>query len=462
VNRRALLLPALGLGILVLVGLGLATRPAGSFGSLPLLAAYHYIACAIAAGLCYAAAILLVRTGAGGRTAPGWHLGAVLLVAVLARLMVLAAPPLISTDLYRYVWDGKVQAAGINPYAYIPNDPALIPLRDAGSGATAIYPNINRVDSAPTIYPPAAQGLFALIGLTVPSIWTVKAAMLAFDLLTMGLLLRLLRVAGRPAVSVLIWAWNPLVIWEFAGAGHIDAAALAASALAMLMVVRGHRVRGGIALGFAVLFKLLPAALFPALWRRWDWRVPVGAAVVILVGYGAYASAGWRVFGYLPGYAAEEGLDGGGFLLLRLVALVTPVPSWAGAAYAGLSLVLLAGLAALVALPARLPTSAASRADVIAGGSLVLSGGLLAVLSPHYPWYLTMLVLPSVLVPTWSALWLTIAAPLLYLDHGHDQVLWPALVFLPALPLLAIDLFAPQAKRRGLAQSPRLPVVGDI
>ncbi len=446
----------LGLGVVALVFLGLRAQPPGSFGSLTLTDARFYIGCALGAGVLYAAAVGVVRKW----RVPGWTLPVVLLLGLVARLAVLAAPPIISTDIYRYVWDGRVQAAGINPYSYLPSDPALLALRDTAPGATAIYPNINRVDSAPTIYPPAAQMLFALIGLTLPSIWTVKAVMLGFDLLTTLVALLLLRAAARPSAQVLVWAWNPLVIWEFAGAGHIDAAALAASALAMLAVVRGRRAWGGLALGVAVLFKLLPAALFPALWRRWDWRVPVMAAVVILAGYGVYASVGLRVFGYLPGYASEEGLDGGGFLLLRLLALWVPVPAWAGAVYAVAALALLAGLAALVALPARLPTSASGRAEAVAGGALVLSGALIAVLSPHYPWYMTMLVLPAVLVPAWSALWLTIAGPLLYLDHGHGQVLWPALVFLPALPLLLIDLYAPQAAPK--ADPRALPADGGL
>ena len=430
-------LVACGLGVLALVGAGRLAQPAGAFGSLGLADARWYVGCALAAGMFYAAAAWLVQ----GRRWPWWMLWIVVGLGVAARVVVLVSPPVLSTDLYRYVWDGRVQAAGINPYRYIPADPALAPLRDAGSGAAAIYPNINRVDSAPTIYPPAAQGLFALIGLAAPSIWTVKAVMLGFDLVVMAAALALLRIAGRPDAQVLVWAWNPLVIWEFAGAGHIDAAALAASALAMLAAVRLRAGWTGLWLGLAVLLKLLPAALFPALWRRWDWRVPVVAAGIIVAGYAAYASAGWRVSGYLPGYAAEEGLDGGGFLLVRLLRLVAPPPGWTGLAYGVAALLLLAGLAAWVAFRGW-PRDEAARAFVIARGALVLSGAVVAVLSPHYPWYMAALVLPAVLVPAWSVVWVTVAAPLLYLDHGHDEVLYPALVFLPALLLLLPDIYS--------------------
>ena len=83
--------------------------------------------------------------------------GLILIVAmaVAMRLLVVGEEPLLSTDIYRYVWDGRVQAAGINPYAFVPADDALKSLRDA-----AIYPNINRADYAVTAYPPVAQMFF--------------------------------------------------------------------------------------------------------------------------------------------------------------------------------------------------------------------------------------------------------------------------------------------------------------
>ena len=84
-----------------------------------------------------------------------WTLRIVLLIALAVRLIALIAPPFLSTDIYRYVWDGLVQGAGINPFRYIPADSHLAFLRDAN-----IYPNINRRDYAHTIYPPGSQLIF--------------------------------------------------------------------------------------------------------------------------------------------------------------------------------------------------------------------------------------------------------------------------------------------------------------
>ena len=432
-------LALLGTALLLCIGSGLFAPDAGSFRNLGRPETLRYIAAALAAGAFYAAAVHLART----RALPLWALPAILVIGLAARLLVLAGPPFMSTDLYRYVWDGRVQAAGINPYVHMPAAPEVSFLRDPGAGPTAIFDNINRPDTAVTIYPPAAQALFALIGVTAPSIWTIKAAMLAFDLLATLAAIGLIRLARLPDAFVLIWFWNPLVIWEFANAGHIDAAAVAFSALALFAAMRARPALAGAALAVAVLFKLLPAALFPAIWRPrqpgLDWRVPIAAAAVIVLAYACYASAGWRVFGYLPGYAAEEGLGGSGFLLLRLAESLGRLPGWAGRAYLGCAGLVLAGLAAWVAFRPR-PAEIAARTRAIGRDSLILSAALLAILSPHYPWYLTMLILPAVICPAWSALWPTVAGPLLYLDYGLDEVVWPAIVFLPTLLLLIVDL----------------------
>jgi len=439
---RIVVLALLGLLIVAMVAGGLLQRGAGDLGSMDRGRTMTYVGFTAGAGLFYAAAVLLTWGPALARPA----LWIVLAAAACMRVLTVTSPPLLSTDLYRYVWDGRVQAAGINPYVHLPADPRLAELRDAGTGPVAIYSNINRADTAPTIYPPAAQAIFAAIGLAWPTIWGVKAVMLAFDALAIAAALLLLRVARLPLARVLIYAWNPLPVWEFAGGGHIDAAALALSALAVLAAVRRRPAWAGAALALAVLCKLLPAALFPALWRRWDCRTPLTCAAVIAAGYACYAGAGWRVLGYLPGYASEEGLDsGGGFFLLRLLSLLGPLPRWAGPAYLGVALAGLLALAAWVALRAPLPADPAARAIAIAHDALWLSTAVVAALSPHYPWYFTALTIPSVLVPVPSVLWLTLAAPVLYLDHGLGDVAAPTIVFVPFVVLLARELLRRRA-----------------
>ena len=100
----------------------------------------------VLAGVAYLAAVFAVLRPHQSSRRAVWI---VLCVAIAMRLAFVFAPPMLSSDMYRYVWDGQVQKAGINPYRYVPADPALKPLRDE-----KIFPRINRADYAHTIYPP--------------------------------------------------------------------------------------------------------------------------------------------------------------------------------------------------------------------------------------------------------------------------------------------------------------------
>src|SRR5215217_2507740 len=157
-----------------------------------------------------------------------------LVFAALFRLSIIFFPPYLSDDIYRYIWDGRVQAAGINPYRYIPADESLAHLRDE-----KIYPNINRRDSAHTIYPPVAEAAFLLITRFSESVTWMKAAMVGFEAIAVWALVQLLISLGFARQRVLIYAWHPLVVWELAGSGHVDALAIAFIAAALL----AHRRR---------------------------------------------------------------------------------------------------------------------------------------------------------------------------------------------------------------------------
>lgn len=222
-----------------------------------------FIGAALAQGAIYLTGVWLVlKEGPVPRA-----LILVLLFAVLLRIGALATPPYLSDDIYRYVWDGRVQAAGINPYRFVPQSPELESLRDDD-----IYVQINRGEYAPTIYPPVAEAIFLAVTRVSESIHWMKTVMVGFEALAVWMLVRLLLSLRLPAERVLIYAWNPLAIWEFAGSGHIDAAAIAFIALALWARRRNWQALTGITLACATLTKLYPAAIFPALYRRWDWK----------------------------------------------------------------------------------------------------------------------------------------------------------------------------------------------
>ncbi len=419
-------LAALGVGLVVLTALGLmlvSGRPVANPGPGP---TRDVVVLQSVAGLAYLAAAALVLR----RRLPARAIWIVLAMALAMRVMLLPAAPPLSSDLYRYVWDGRVQAAGINPYRFIPADPRLAFLRDP-----AVFPHINRAHTARTIYPPMSELLFALAGRIAPGAVGMKLVILGCDLTAIAGLLGLLRLAGRPPAQVLLYAWAPMPVWEFAGNGHIDALAAALVTLALLVAARSRQGLTGMLLAAAALVKFLPAAIAPAFWRRWDLRLVAAFLAMVVLLYAPYLGVGARVFGFLPGYATQEGLlSGRGVFLLDLLRLAVPLPGWAGAAYAAtLALVLLA-LALRFGFGPALPVAPPERVRVLARQASVLGAVALIGVSPHYPWYFGWLVPLVCLAPSPALLYLVAASVLLTLDPVHHVGI-AALVYLPTAAL---------------------------
>jgi alpha-1,6-mannosyltransferase len=461
VSGRWLLLLGLigcGLTLLALTGLGLAAQAQNN------TAAFVVVACA--QGAVYLAAIGLIRRPA----ASGQAITVILILGAAAamRVALVLAPPYLSSDIYRYVWDGRVIAAGINPYRYVPADPHLAALRDP-----QIFPNINRSDYAHTIYPPAAEAVFYAVTRLSESPTAMKAAMVGFEMVAVALLLRLLVSCGRPATRIMIYLWHPLPLWEFAGSGHIDAAIVALVALALWS--RRRAIPAGAcpwagptgtwlatvvlagALAGGTLVKFYPAVILPALWRRWDWRMPVIFAGSVILAYLPFVAVGWRVFGFLPQYAVEEGFTAGGsgFYLWNIIKSVLPPGRASDIAYLAGAACLLAALAVYVGLRRSRP----------GGGGDVRSAALLAgtftlLLSPHYPWYFAWLIVFACLVPSAALVWLTLASFLLYLVSVWPQLMqterWlvvQSVLYVPFALLGAAELWRQRRRRREQANN---------
>src|SRR2546421_12812721 len=324
------LLAAVGAILLILYRIGLHSRGVTDI--------VWFIKLALVQSAFYLIAVWLIVRAQSARST----LLFVLLFAVIFRLSIIFAPPYLSDDIYRYVWDGRVQAAGINPYRYIPADEHLQSLRDE-----EIYPKINRRDYAHTMYPPAAEAYYFLATRISESVTWMKLTIVGFELITVWLLMELLTTFGMPRQQVLIYVWHPLAVWEFAGSGHIDPLAFAFIALALLARRRNWETATGIALGLATLTKLFPIVLFPTLYKRWGWKMPVALVATIVVGYLPYLGVGpLGVLGFIPGYAQERGIvSGEQFFILGLVDRLLGVKlpnaiflSFAGAVLLGLAL----------------------------------------------------------------------------------------------------------------------------
>ncbi len=353
---------------------------------------------------------------------------AIVAVGAAMRLCVIAAPP-VSTDVHRYVWDGRVQAAGINPYRYVPADDALRPLRDE-----AIYAYINRGDYAPTIYPPAAQMVFFAVTRISETVTAMKIAMVAFEALAVWAILQLLAARGAPRANILLYLWHPLPAWEFAGSGHLDIIAMALLLLAFVAADRGSPLLAGLALAAGTLVKLFPVMAGPALTRRWDWRLPAAFMVGVAVLYAPYLGVGAKVFGFLGGYVAEEGFaDGAGFFLWSVLRAVAPLPAQAVVFYQ-------AGAAAILVTVAlyRWLRPQGDRADTLTATALIFA--LLCLLSPHYAWYFCWLVPFLCVHPFAAGLYLTAAATYLSVASWPPTLSEGAGIYGIAIALLLVQL----------------------
>jgi alpha-1,6-mannosyltransferase len=230
-------------------------------------------------------------------------------------LLVLNQPTL-SSDMYRYIWDGRVQAAGINPYRYASNAGALAYLRD-----DRIWAKMNR-PSAHTIYPPGAQMIFALAWRLFPdSVIGFKVIMVLAFFWGGLLLVMLLRTLGENPAQVLTFLWSPLLIFEIAQAGHVDALYVPIVIAALLLRARApaervswrHEALLGILLGMGTLLKLYPAFLAASLWsvrdalgrRRWRLALPIALVATVAVGYALYLEPGVNVLGFFSQYQRE-------------------------------------------------------------------------------------------------------------------------------------------------------------
>jgi alpha-1,6-mannosyltransferase len=199
-----------------------------------------------------------------------------LVFAGLWHVPFLFTSPGIDDDIHRYVWDGRVQRLGFNPYVIVPSDPALSGLH------TPETRSLNNPD-VPSPYPAGAQLFFRAVTAIDESVLALKIAFVICDFLIVFVLLDILRSSQQAAHWVLAYAWHPLLATEVAGSGHIDIVGLLLLLVSVAALGRRWRTAAAVAFGLAVAVKLLPIVLLPLYWRRV--RVRDGALAAIVVGF---------------------------------------------------------------------------------------------------------------------------------------------------------------------------------
>ncbi len=414
-------------------------------------------------------------SGRSSRAATWVTVALVILFAAASRAVLVPQRPYLSSDVYRYVWDGQVQSAGTNPYRFIPEAAELSGLRD-----DKIYPKINREDKQwRSPYPPVAQLVFLAIARISPmSVTAFKAAMSSFDLITILLLMLVLARSGIDPARAIIFAWHPLVIFEAAHSGHLEAVYVAFLALALLAWSSRRRALTGVALALATLVKFYPALLLPVflvarlgtataptthqgekstrsrfsqfagrLIHRGNLAMLVAFGATIVLAYAPYWGAASNSLWFLRGYVEEEGFvqSGARYFLLDAVRKLVSIPT---------DVFLVFAAACLMAVAVWWLLRVKRDASDVARGALALIGTYLLLTTPRYAWYYVWLVPFLCFAPSLGWLYLTCASVLLYLVWYTPLVypevpLWlGASIYVPTLALLAWEQFT-RARRSG-------------
>jgi Glycosyl transferase family 2/Glycosyltransferase family 87 len=396
------------------------------------------------------------------------------------QLAAVSARPHASDDVYRYIWDGRVQAAGIDPYRYVPTAPELTGLRDTflwpatttrwcirpgnpdpDQPGELLVPGCTKINrpKVHTIYPPVAEAYFFAIDAISPSgrgTLPMQSGAAAVAMAVTLLLLYGLGKAGSDPRLAVLWAWCPTVVLETGNGAHVDVLAVLLTVAALLVLSQARTRRGsgagGALLGLAVATKLYPVLIGPAVARRRPLTVASAAAGAAAVVYLPHVLAvGSGVLGFLPGYLQEDGYNSG----RRFTLLSTVLPqSWCGPV--AVAVLAIAAIAVAWKADARRPWE----------GALLLAGLALLLTTPGLPWYAELLVALAALAG--RAEWLPVAA-VGYLSVFHREFgathqtavrtgygAAAAVLAIVALTRLALRLSAPRVPQPAAARVPAL------
>ncbi|MCP3902997.1 MAG: DUF2029 domain-containing protein [Planctomycetes bacterium] len=383
-------------------------------------------------------------------------------VGLLARGIVLAThEPALSDDVYRYVFDGRNAAAGVNPYLITPEEARSRKHDEHWPGQRSLAGRVNNPELH-TIYLPASQWVFMAIGAAIPDAWTLpgtgalvfRVVLVGFEMLALILLLGALRSAGRSAWWAATYAWHPLPLSEIAGSGHQDVIGIALLMLAVWMVLRWPRGRMGSIAALAAAAAVKPIAVPVAAvllrgrpWRDWLVSLGLGAAVVAAVSAPLLLAGGGAPLEHLGDTASRFSLKWAHFgsvyepLLWTIEQLS---PAWGNdpqEQVARVACLVLLGVVILLTLARVRDPWAACIAIFLA----------MVLLSPAaHPWYLLWALILVPLRPGAAAWVASLTLPWGYAALG-DTAQWtvpPLLLVAAYLPVYAAILFDPL--RRGI------------
>jgi len=294
------------LGVTLCVALTICSRYFGDRGG------PCFMASLTVAGIAY---LLAIREFFGTPKFPRSVILFGLVLAAVWNIEFLRVPPGADDDIHRYVWDGRLQRLGYNPYLVVPSDPAAKGLH------TPETRNLNNPD-LPSPYPPGAQFFFRAVTAIQESTFALKVAFVVCEFAIVFVLLDTLRLTGQEqrAYLVLAFAWNPLLAIEVAGSGHVDIVGALLLVVSAAALGRRWRATAAVAFGLAIAVKLLPVVLLPLYWKRVRTRDAALAAAVVALLYVPFLNHGRIPIGSLGTYVQNFRFNGPVFAALHQVA----------------------------------------------------------------------------------------------------------------------------------------------
>ena len=396
----------------------------------------NIIACEIgffSAFLLYGMALFLLRKNQYAMPNCNSSLRIILCFALCFRLCMWMSVPSLSDDIYRYLWEGKLVAAGINPFVHAPSDPSLAHLQDP-----VVFPHINHKEYR-AIYPPLNQYMFALTTIISPTITAMKSPFILFDLLSIAVLLLILRERREDSSRVIIYAWNPLVIMEFAGSGHLDSAGIFFLMLALYLLSRRKSRSATFCLAFSFLAKFIPLLFLPFfLIRRKVINLGIFCIASVIL-YLPFADAGRKLYESLFVYSQHWVFNAS----LYEVILWTGLSSLTAR---GISAILLLLLTAGLFYRYAQKTEGEQEESIYYVGFVVLGSFLLFTPTLH-PWYLCWIVPFLVIFPNRAWIYFTGSVFLSYIilkgyvETGvwKENIVVKLVEYLPFYTLLIYD-----------------------
>ncbi len=291
-----------GLGAIILAALVACSR--SEFGARPFLISL------VIAGVAY---LFAVREFFLTQVYPRRVIFVCLALAVLWRMPFLMTPPGADDDIHRYLWDGRVQRLGYDPYKLIPADPALAGLH------TPETRELNNPEVA-SPYPPGAQLFFRGVTAIHESIFAFKIAFVLCDFAIIVLLMDVLRRSGQGEHWVLAYAWHPLLATNVAGSPHIDIVGALLVLLSVTALARRWRAVAAVTFALAIAVKFLPIVLTPLYWRRFRLRDGLLALITLGLLYLPFLEHGRIPFDSLRAYVQRFRFNDPVFAMLERVA----------------------------------------------------------------------------------------------------------------------------------------------